>query len=768
MHTTSRSLFIILLLAAANNVLGVSAEWNTGPGDWNIPINWFSNDVPDNGSGLTFDVQIGNKPIANGAGVTFVPEDGTSDTITSLIMSNGADLYTNGNQLNVAGQTTLTGPGSTILIEPHNTAGIPAFQTVDLDIDSDGVLVMIGGIVTASGLTEINDSILQGHGQINLGDLDITVEQAFENSGLIQVNGNNSTPGTLTLHANGVDTIDLDGDSETGVVQVSNAAADLELDSQTLVVDGPLADAFGGTLQIGQRDTVTFNDNFSIAGAAVSLSGGNATATLNGPADITSIASSTFTISGASVIGNDMAFSGTANTITLNAGSFLTLAGTVTIPDASALVFLGSPTLIISGNTSVTEATGDFDWDGGSASVVTTVKGTGILQLNVDQVDVGSDVFNGTINLNENGDLSVQVTALSWTMAGTLNKNNAGTSSVTGDTISVTGGVNVNTGTLDVDATLSLGSGANFAVAGGAVADLGMTTLGAGSNVTVNGTMTLGLFGVLDGPATLGGTGLFRLNSNSAVPSNTTVNTTSFDWDGTSSNDGHTIGPGATFTINSTVWDADDATPGMDDNISLAGNAKLIVNGVPSWTMNRTLATNFTVTGIATIGGTARMILSSALGVMNVQAPTLLQAPITFGSASTTNIAFGAVLSATSDTDYSGATITGGGTFSPNNIASGALNTVHSSSTIETSGFNFDGGNWLIKAGAELTVNVSDAEPDAGDDFNSVITLQGGNLDINTGADEFIMDGAVIFDGSPVPLPTGSGSRSISAMTPGT
>ena len=46
-------------------------------------------------------------------------------------------------------------------------------------------------------------------------------------------------------------------------------------DTVTLVIDGPLSDAFSGTLQIGQRDTVTFNDNFTIAGANVDFDGGN-------------------------------------------------------------------------------------------------------------------------------------------------------------------------------------------------------------------------------------------------------------------------------------------------------------------------------------------------------------------------------------------------------------------------------------------------------------------------------------------------------------
>ena len=195
----------------------------------------------------------------------------------------------------------------------------------------------------------------------------MVVEKAFENSSLMQPSSNNAAPQTLTIHANGVDTIDLDGDSETGLVDVSNVLANVNGDTVTLVIDGPLSDAFGGTLQIGQRDTVTFNDNFTLSRRRRSdFDGGSNVATLNGPGNVTSILLSAFTVTGAAVIDNDLTFVGTTNTITLNIGSSLTLSGTVTIPDASAITRISTDTLIIiGGSTTISEAAGDFDWDGG-------------------------------------------------------------------------------------------------------------------------------------------------------------------------------------------------------------------------------------------------------------------------------------------------------------------------------------------------------------------------------------------------------------------
>ena len=117
-------------------------------------------------------------------------------------------------------------------------------------------------------------------------------------------------------------------------------------------------------------------------------------ATLNGPGDITSITASAFTVAGAAVIENDMTFSGMANTITLAANSTLTLNGTVTIPDASAINTSSTgETIIIGGTTTITEAAGDFDWD----SALTTVNGSGFLQLAVNHIDAGNDTYNGAL-----------------------------------------------------------------------------------------------------------------------------------------------------------------------------------------------------------------------------------------------------------------------------------------------------------------------------------------------------------------------------------
>src|SRR4029078_10347444 len=119
------------------------------------------------------------------------------------------------------------------------------------NLNNGGGLTMMGGIATVSaGQLEINTgSVLGGHGTVNVGDADGVVEQVFENSALLQPQGNTAAPQTLTIHANGngggvFATNDLDGDSETGVVDVDNVLANTNADTVTLVIDGPLADPF--------------------------------------------------------------------------------------------------------------------------------------------------------------------------------------------------------------------------------------------------------------------------------------------------------------------------------------------------------------------------------------------------------------------------------------------------------------------------------------------------------------------------------------------
>jgi hypothetical protein len=623
---TRAAIALTIAAVASANAQLVNSAWNTGSGTWNLPANWTPLAVPDNGAPLvtnTYNVSIGSLAIANGAQVTFIPRTGTNSTISTLTVSNNADLLTNAFQLNVLGAAVVDGAGTTIRVDPHTSPGTAALTALSLNLNNGGGLTMAGGIATVSGgQLEINaSSVLGGHGTVNVGDADGAIEQAFDNSALLQPQSNTAAPQTLTIHANGVDTIDLDGDSETGVVDVDNAMANVNADTVTLIIDGPLSDPFGGLagaqIQVGQRDTLTFTKDFQIFGpAAISMTGGNNVATINGAGNITDIQGATFTITNAAVINNNMTFTGTANTLNVNANSSLELGGTVNIADASMINLAASSSeLIISGNTNVTELAGEFNWDGTGVST-TTIKGSGQLTLNVNRVDNGDDLYGGTLNLDDNGNVTVNNVANIWTMAGTIHKRNSGTSSILGDAMNVSGSVVVDTGTLNVP----------------------VTTLSPGANLTLNGVLSLAAGSTLAGPTSITGTGTLRMAGSSTVSANTTVNTSLFDWDGSGAGTLHTINEGIVFTINSSTWDADDAGD-MDDPINIGGSGgQLIVNNVPNWTMNRTITANTSGLGISTIGGNSRLTLSGSLAILNANGQLAVNAPITFGTSSVANI----------------------------------------------------------------------------------------------------------------------------------
>jgi hypothetical protein len=221
------------------------------------------------------------------------------------------------------------------------------------------------------------------------------------------------------------------------------------------------------------------------------------------------------------------------------------------------------------------------------------------------------------------------------------------------------------------------------------------------------------------------------IDKSATVTANSTVAVNTLDWDGAVLGTLHTINDGVTFTINSPVL-----SDPMDDPITLRGSgAVLAVNFSSPWEMRSTLTTNPANVGTATLGGTSRMILTSATGRFNANGNTTVSAPITFDADSTTTVAAGARLTVNGDAIHNGGTITGAGYYWPS-----STNTVTANSTISTTDFNFDSGNWTVQPGARLTVNVGDYDPDvATNSFGNILTLNSGNISVNTADPVFVM-----------------------------
>ena len=700
--------------AAPRTWIGGNVDWVDGVG----AANWNPADEPDSDDEAIFNT-------ANTVNL------GSNNATNGLTMSGGIDLLINDFDLTVDGLVQLTGAGTNLFV--GGAAGSIDADNVTIN---GGVLELTGGALTlneevGASLLDLNaGGTLVGNGVISFADAPLAFTTLFSNDGTLTALSRplfifGAPPvGTLQINtANTLSLIDLDGAGNAGIVNVNR--------NQTLDVNGILADAFGGTMTLFQESTLDMSNNWGLNAGTLTANNGFVAGGLGVPdtsAGKSIIKGATLTQSGGliNVPDTDGTLQFDAN-FTMSAGSF-TNSGTVIFNETTNITTAAgyapataTSQTIVTDATTITDVAGDFNWDGPGVAT-TTVRGGGVLTLNVNHVDTGDDVFGGTINLEDDGDLSVNVAAASWTMAGTLKKSGALGGTVTGDAINVTGDVIANDGNLALPAA----------------------TLSASANVTVNSRLILGAASTFAGPATLTGAGELFMAGTSTVTANTTVNVATFDWDGFGTGTTHTINAGATFTINSGTLDSDGD---MDDPLTLAGNSSQLVvnntNGLTQWTVTGTVTANASGAGTSTIGGTSRMIVA---GLMNVDGNTTISAPVTFnGAGLVANIDAGKILDVTSSsTTYADGTIDGVGTFDP-----GTSNTVTGDFTINADIFDFDGGSWTVQSGAELTFNTSDYEPDSlTNAFDSTITLNNGGIFANSSDLSIRMNGTMNMNAS--------------------
>jgi fibronectin-binding autotransporter adhesin len=707
-----------MLFAAqfAAPALALDRTWIGGNVDWvdaGSSTNWNPNDEPDSDDRAIFNT-------ANTVNL------GSNNAVNGLALSGGIDLFTNDFDLTVDGLAEIAGAGSNLFVGGAGSE----LNADNVTVNASGTLELRGGSLTLDdevgvGILDINaGGTVQGNGTITLTDSPGGATALLVNDGTLTAMSRGLTilspppVGTLTI----IDTtpnprIDLDGTGEAGVVNINR--------NQTLIIQNmPFADNFNGTMNLFHEATFQSSNGWTLAaGGSIVANNGF----VDNPNPNPDIAAGTSTIAGAlvtmvggtiNVVDIDGTLQFDAN-LTMSGGTFTNngtaiFNGTTNITTAAGYApAVSSADTIINGSMSITDAAGDFNWDGPGIAT-TTINGTGSLSLTVDQVDSGNDTYGGVLNLNDNADLAVNNTANSWTLANVLNKNNAGTSVVSGDRVVITGNVNANAGTLDMPAVTTTGS----------------ATLAVASTLSLGGATEFG------GATSIAGAGTLLMEGTSTVTANTTIGVATFDWDGLGTGTGHTINDGVTFTINSTTIDTDGD---MDDPINLGGNGtQLIVNGASPWTATAAINANNAGAGTATIGGSRRLILLGANADLNVNGNTNIISPLTFGASSAASIDAGFTLDATNTVTYDGGSISGLGTYSP-----GTSNLVTANTSITSSIFDFDNGSWTVDPGETLTVNVTDYDTTATNAFDGTITLNDGEISVTTGDAEFVMDGVL-------------------------
>lgn len=633
------TLFIVL---AATSLRAANITWIGGSNQWSEGApnngNWSPADEPD-----PDDVAIFNS--SNGVLL------GSNNTVSGLMLSGDAGLMLNGYSLTVNGATTVSGVG-TILSVDGETA---MFTGQNVTVNSGANFFLDGGTVhlaipgAPSALLAVNNGgLLSGNGTIIFDDIPAGPTTVISNAGTITASNPSSFPfippaaASLTIDAWSANVrIDLDGFADNGIVNVTR--------NQTLNVNIPLADAFNSKLNLGHDSAINIKNPWTFSGSgALSVDNGAVPGLPGIAAGVATIGGGTMNQTGGTITVEDedgtLRFNAPLNMtggnlvnhglLIFNANSTIGAGANVTMPsDRSSL------TVKADRNVQINQPSFKLDGGGTSANVLSIEKG-GRLGLNLGPA--GDPNLSGAINL-QGGELNVLTNNNLWSIDGVLNV------AASDATATISGGIvtfNAAEVTLQPGAHLAV-TATNQWAPGTSIA------MGVGAKLTL-------AHATFNGPASIEGPGSLTFSHGSSVQSHLTIGTETFDWDGGTAGNTHSIANGVVFTIETAAFDDDGD---MDDNVLIAGNgASLIVNSQPKWTMEGTLTANSFAVGTATIGGSSTMALGSS-GVMNVNGNTNLAARVAFENNSATHLAPTATL-----------TLKGGTADSPNVISGGSIN----------------------------------------------------------------------------------------------
>ncbi len=354
--------------------------------------------------------------------------------------------------------------------------------------DGAYLTIMSGGTVDTNRLEIKNGGTVSGIGRIDVADY-------FSNEGIVRT-GVLFAEGNLTIRADAAGGIlDLDGHSGNGVVRAQRG---------DLRVEGRLSDSFSTTFDLGRASggskigyEVTFTEGWALAHNGhlnMTGSGGDPASVEGGP----SLIEGYLDVDGNNCrFGDAVTFASTAQVTLDDSDDVLYLYGATTYQGGS---FTGNGRIIQNGDAAVMKPTAinvrQYDMDGISGTTALSINDH--LTLNLEYIDLGNNLFDGTLSVNNPGRLIVN-TPGGWKMNGTLNLNQNGLANqfyVTGSDIGIGGQVNVDGlagigATIDLSGTIELGSAgdmiqlgsANHAnrISGGAINGPGTVTGGAGT-----------------------------------------------------------------------------------------------------------------------------------------------------------------------------------------------------------------------------------------------------------------------------------------------
>ncbi|MBT3198615.1 MAG: PEP-CTERM sorting domain-containing protein [Phycisphaerales bacterium] len=695
--------------------IDLKRKYFIGASSWTNTSNWAGNRLPDSGDTVYL---LDGGPVYMYA----------SDYIANLIVSDGSDLYTGDEYLRVYNTTSITYTaglfGTGIDVGNGST-----FITDDLEVNGGYFDAGTGSTVTVYENLTLGSN--DGDTGLLRGNSTITIHGQLINNGIIKPGS-----GEVLVLADPSPTsscFDLDGGTGNGEVDASIGR---------IMFQGKLTDAFDGTMSIGDGQEINFNNPVTLnPGSTLNFDGTSDTATLAGTTFL--INSSDINVIGAARINGGVTFGPNASA-TISSGGLLELNNDTTYNGG---VFSGAGELqqdgdaTFAGNTTI--SVDMFDWDGVTISSTTINPGI-TLTINSDQIDGGTDGYDGIVTVNS-GVLSVN-TSGPWRLdsGATLNLHKTTTArpEVRGSaTMEVHGTIDVMTeGEIDCNSVIH--SEAQINVPPGATLYWEDPVLFAGGTHTSPGNWVI--------------------NDDVTITASTTLNVTSLDLDGHGSELGDlTVSSGVALIINANQIESMPAD-GFDGTLTLnSGTAAVNVPG--EFRIDNKLVLNDTGGGKPTLNGSP----IEMCGDIEVTGTGRINPDVQFTSSASVQVAAASdKLELIGDVEYRGGSYTGAGTL----FHGGDVN-VTASTTIDVGTFDWDGGGGTpqttIGSGDTLTINASQIETSpTADGYDGAIILNSGTLAVNTSG-PWRLDGSLLLNdtGTTYPEVTGSQMRVFGTLT---
>jgi fibronectin-binding autotransporter adhesin len=474
-------------------------DGGAGTGNWTDGANWnVDNLVPNFGLGINFAGAV--QPLTNINGATAVTSGITFDVGGAAFTINSAAGITNsGNIINNSASNQTINMGVTVgnaQTWQTNGGGTMSFGAVTLNSTlqttaNNGSINLNGAVGGGSGITH------------TAGTLNLNVANTF--TGPLQING-----GNVTTIANGLaDTVAVTvdggtwtpGGADTIARLAGGAGGTVNLGANTITTGDANNTAFlgavngvGGGLTKQGTGAFTLSGNNGYSGATLINAGtvilGNANALgATAGAGTTTVAANAVLDLGGQAIAENITLNGTGIAgagALINSGAAASSAGTVTLGSASTIGVAGnSITLsgVISGNQNLTKVgpgTLTFQGGGANTNTATTTVNDGLLQLN----KAGVAAIAGPLVIGDNFLGAASVILLSANQI--VDSQNV--------TINSDGNFNRNGFNEGINNLTLSANGATV-------------TGGVGSNVTVNGTLTMTSGNISGSNTTLGNTG---------------------------------------------------------------------------------------------------------------------------------------------------------------------------------------------------------------------------------------------------------------------